>query len=208
MEGIFIIGAGGFAKEVRWLLKIIYGENFNFKGFIDKGSNTLKGNMIITEDYFFSNYKPNDNIKLFLGIGNPKLSKEILPKYFKYNFPNAIHPNHQADHSYVDIGIGNIITAGVVFTTDIRVGDFNIFNLNSTIGHDTQIGAYNVFNPGCNISGGCNIGNGNLFGTNSTVLQYININNDSIIAAAALITKDIDSNQLLVGVPARIIKGI
>ncbi|VAW28627.1 hypothetical protein MNBD_BACTEROID06-41 [hydrothermal vent metagenome] len=208
MEEFYIIGAGGFAKEVHWLLKSVHGKRFNFKGYIDRENSLMKDEIIISEKLFFLKKKPNDKIKLFLGIGNPQQAKTVLPKYSKYNFPNAIHPSYKADTSNINIGIGNIITAGVVHTTDITIGDFNIFNLNSTVGHDTEIGSYNVFNPSCNISGGCSIGNGNLFGTNSTVLQYINIKNDSVIGAAALLTKDVSSNKLLVGVPAKIIKNI
>ena len=85
----------------------------------------------------------------------------------------------------------------------VKIGSFNVFNLNTTVGHDTVIGNYNVFNPGTNISGSTKIGNRNLFGTSSTVLQLIQIEDDNILGASSLITKNVSNKNIMVGVPAK-----
>ncbi len=69
-------------------------------------------------------------------------------------FPNLIHPNVIGDWDRINLGIGNIICSGNIFTTDIGIGSYNIFNLACTIGHDVKIGNNNIFNPSVNISGG------------------------------------------------------
>ena len=61
------------------------------------------------------------------------------------------------DWEQIKIGEGNIICAGNIFTTDIEIGSFNVFNLDCTVGHDTVIGSYNIINPSVNISGGVKI---------------------------------------------------
>jgi sugar O-acyltransferase (sialic acid O-acetyltransferase NeuD family) len=206
MPGVYIVGAGGFAKEVFWLLRTIYGQKLNFKGYIDKNGEISTENNIVDEDHFLLNNKPADDIILFLGLGNPQKSKSIINKYAEFSFPNAIHPNFQADHSRIEMGRGNIITAGVVFTTDINIIDFNILNLNTTVGHDVKIGSFNVINPGANISGSVVIGENNLIGTNATILQGVKIGNNSVLGAGSLANKDIEDNQIMVGVPAKPIK--
>lgn len=205
----YIIGASGFAKEILFLTEQVLGTKSTFMGFVDSDKKKdfilINGDKtpVISEEFFFSKIKPNDSISLFMGVGNPSLLKTLSEKFSDYNFPNLIHPNFIGDKRGIKMKKGNIITAGCVFTVDIKIGSFNIFNLNTTIGHDSVIGDCNVFNPGTNVSGNSSIGSWNLFGTNSTVLQMLKIENDNVIGASALITKNVSSNNLMVGVPAK-----
>jgi sugar O-acyltransferase (sialic acid O-acetyltransferase NeuD family) len=214
MKDIYILGSGGFAKEVHFLIKEINRNSatpiYNFKAFIDvtKESKLFIGDKsypIIEEESFL--LLPSKEICLAIGIGNPKALARLCPKLSgKYSFPNLISPTAIYDQASVKFGEGNIISSGCIFTVDIKVDSFNIFNLNTTVGHDTEIGSFNVINPGANISGGVHIGNCNLIGTNATILQNIRINSNSILGASSLLLKDLDSNLLAVGCPAKAIK--
>ena len=94
MNKIFIIGAGGFAKEVFFLLKDF--GIYEICGFIDVKPqyNSIKiGNetiLIIDEDDFFTNYK---DVSVCVGTGYPKIIKQIVEKYKNYIFPNILHPS-------------------------------------------------------------------------------------------------------------------
>lgn len=213
---LYIIGSGGFAKEVYFLYREMENDEFSFKGFIDFQpiSNFLRiGGQkydVLDEGYFLVNYpkEKRSEVAVALGIGNASKLKDVIKKFAGFIFPNFIHPSVILDNNSFKQGEGNILTAGCVFTVDIEIGDFNILNLNSTIGHDTKIGSYNVFNPGSNISGGVNIGDSNLFGTNSTILQNLTVGNKSILGAGAVLTKNLESQKLAVGVPAMVVKSI
>ena len=50
-------------------------------------------------------------------------------------FPNIIDPSVQMSER-ITMGKGNIICAGNILTVDIALGDFNIINLDCTVGHD------------------------------------------------------------------------
>jgi sugar O-acyltransferase (sialic acid O-acetyltransferase NeuD family) len=205
----YIIGSGGFAKEVYFLADESLGESRRFMGFIDyKPTETTiivrgKDEPVIDENHFLEKVQASDDINLYFGIGDPKLLGKLCKRFENFNFPNLIHPNFVGDRKSVKLGVGNIITAGCVFTVDIKIGSYNIFNLNTTVGHDTVIENCNVFNPGVNISGSVNIGSRNLFGTNSTVLQMLQINNDNVLGAFSLANKNIDSDSIMIGVPAK-----
>lgn len=205
----YIIGKGGFAREVLFLCKEVFGHLKDFVGFIDNKSidSTIEcmgfNYSVFDEDEFLSKKEFNTNI--YLGIGDPKIIFKVIEKFKGYNFPNLVHESVVRDKS-VKMESGNIITAGCILTVDIKIGSFNIFNLNTTIGHDTKIGNCNVFNPGTNISGSVSISNKNLFGTNSTVLQGLTIGDNSIIGASSLINKNVDDNLVVVGVPGKEIK--
>lgn len=205
----YIIGSGGFAKEVFHLSEEILDSSYTFSGFIDRKPSsemiTVRGRNVpvFDEEHFLKNIIPAKNLNIYFGVGDPNLIQKLSIRFKKYNFPNLIHETFVGDRDSITFGKGNIITAGCIFTVDISVGSFNIFNLNTTIGHDTVIKDNNIFNPGCNISGDVRIGSNNLFGTNSTVLQGITIENNNILGAASLANKNISNDCVMVGVPAK-----
>lgn len=202
---IYILGSSGFAKEVYFLLKEI--NEYEVKGFVDV---VQKENIrfaereyeIIKEDTFLQKENPQSCL-LAIGIGDPEIIKKLSGKFKSFVFPNLIHPTVVGDFQNIKLGLGNIVTAGVIFTTGIQVGNFNIFNLSATIGHDAKIGSFNVINPMVNISGGVEIGNANLIGVSATILQYKKIGNNSIVGASSLVTKDVEDSTVVMGVPAK-----
>lgn len=213
MEDIYILGSGGFAKEVLFLIEEINNSTqqlkYNFKGFVNTEEGECKvGNKtysIYSESYILG---LQSSIHLVIGVGNPNLCKKIINKFItKSNviFPNLIHPNFTAKKDSIVLGSGNIITSGCIFTVDIKIESFNVFNLNVTVGHDTKIGSYNVINPGVNISGSVEVGHLNLLGTNATVLQNITIGDNSLLGAGAVLTKNLESYKTAVGIPAKTI---
>ena len=168
----------------------------------------MRGNeeKVLDEDYFLKNIVPDSEISLVMGVGDPQFRWELSQKFKHFNFPNVIHPGFLGDRRSIHFGCGNIITAGCIFTVDITIGSFNIFNLNSSVGHDTIIGDCNVFNPSCNISGQVEIGSRNMFGVNSTVLQKLEIKNDNIVGGSSLANKHVDNRNVVVGVPGKKLK--
>ena len=197
----YIIGAGGFAKEVYFML---LKNNIKCDGFIDIDKKIIKVNNkifeTIEESYLNSHESKNNNY--YIGIGNPQIIQKLKKFLNKLNFPNLIDKNTVITGN-VNFGFGNIVCSNVVMTCDINIGNFNIFNLSSTVGHDVLIGDCNVFNPTTCISGNTVIGNNNLFGVNSTILEKIKIKNDIIIGANALVNKNIEDAGIYIGLPAK-----
>lgn len=211
MRILYIIGTGGFAKEVAQLAHEI---NLAFAHWdalaylsetpAEVGKPMPFGSVVGTDDLLKGLTAPAD---VAVGIGSPRLRAKLgagLLTLRSLRFPNLVHPANPINPDHVLLGVGNIVTRGAVFTCDIKVGDLNVFNLNSTVGHDTTIGSFNVINPGTNVSGGVSIGDRCLFGTGSQVLEGISIASGSTIGAGAVVVKDVDRENLtLVGIPAK-----
>ncbi len=207
MKKIVIIGNGGFAKEIKWLIERINAKKkeWDFLGFIDEKSN-IEDRGVIGNDSYVMNV--TEELYVAIAIGNSRIRNEIYEKY-KHNsnirFPNLIDPSVLMS-SKVRLGKGNIICAGTVFTVDICVEDFNIINLDCTIGHGTEIGNYVTINPGSNISGDVKIANMTEIGTGVQIIQGKTIGEKVILGAGAVVVNDIPAGCTAVGVPAKIIK--
>ncbi len=202
MKDIYILGAGGFAKEVHFLIRQIGG--YTIRAFVNR--EPLPPIRVGNTDYPVITDAQLNGAKsslLAIGVGDPKLIARLTQQFGSFDFPNLIHPGVVADWPNIRLGKGNIISSGVNFTTDIIIGSFNVFNLACTVGHDAVIGNCNVFNPGANISGGVRAGNNNLVGTNATLLQYTSIGNNAVVGAASLVNKPVEDNTTVVGVPAK-----
>lgn len=143
------------------------------------------------------------------GIGSPSTRAGAVAPYLeqgsRFEFPTLIHPRAVLDGALgrIELGRGNVICAGSVFTCDVRVGDFNHFNLNTTVGHGAVIGSYNVINPGSNLSGGVTIGDRILVGTGAQILENLRISDNATVGAGALVNRSVSPGNTVVGVPAR-----
>lgn len=212
----FIFGAGGFAREVAWLLHDIgraSGEMHNFEAFVasDDAPNLgshINGVVVMSESEFFGRHQ-KDQVSVFIAVGSPKLKAKLHQRCLEVlaapSFPAAVHPSVLKDDRFgaVLIGRGSIICAGSVLTTDIRVGDFVHINLNSTLGHDCVVGDYSTLSPGVHISGGVELGHSCFIGTGAVVLENLVVVAGTSIGAGATVVRSIAEAGTYVGTPAK-----
>lgn len=74
------------------------------------------------------------------------------------------------------------------------------------IGHDAIIHDNVEIAAGAIIGGYSEIGKGSFFGVNSSIKNRKSVGEDSYVGMSAAITQDFDNNNVLVGVPARILR--
>ena len=205
IQNISIIGAGGFGREVKQLIDEINicNEIWRVDGFFDSHHKVgaLVNNLPVlggNEDAIRSDCK-----NFVLAIGSPTVLRGLSSQFLSAGkkFPNIIHPTASIGN-FNDMGIGNILTHGFYMTTNIKLGDFNVFNTRVTIGHDVKIGSFNVLLPNVQISGNVSIGDENLFGMNSSVLQKKIIGSRNKIGAHSFVATNIPSDQSVFGNPA------
>lgn len=212
MKKIAIYGAGGFGREVAFLIDEINKVNpqYEFIGYYDDGKE--KGEIINSFPVLGGMKELNsyeNSLSVVVSVAHPPTKRKIVNNIVNKNiiFPSVIHPSViKGPNAITSIGDGCIICAGTILTVNIEIKDFVIINLSCTVGHDTVIGRYCSFMPTVNISGEVNIGEEVYVGTGAKIINQLEIGNTTIIGAGAVVTKSLPANCTAVGIPARPIK--
>lgn len=210
LRDLYIIGAGGFGREVAWLVERINEVNptWNLKGFIDDNE-SLWGN--VEGDYPVLGgceyLKSLGDVYAVCAVGSAKVRKIIIGRIKESNvkFATLIDPSVLVSKR-VEIGEGSIICAGTIITVDIRIGNHVIINLDCTIGHDVDIEDFVTIYPSVNVSGNVLIGQCTELGTGTQIIQGKTITANSIVGAGAVVVKNIEGPGTYVGSPAKKIK--
>lgn len=208
MDKIVIIGAGGFGREVHWLIEELNKNQnrWDFLGYID--DNIPVGTIINGYPIIGSVEWLNDKqLNVVCAIADPTTKKNVIAKlsFSKNLFPTLIHPNVTLS-KFVEIGEGSIICLGSILTVNIKIGKFVIINVNSTIGHDSVIQDYSTVLPSASISGNVLVNERVSIGTGARILQGLSIGTNSVIGAGAVVTKNVPNNVVSIGIPAKTIK--
>lgn len=207
---IAIFGTSGFAREVA---DICLAADYSEILLIEKeGEDRAQGPFpVVQEDDVDSLY--SHGYVFAVGVGQNKIRKAIYNKFSYLKFPDLIHPSATFGWGQLQEILkhsGNIIAAGVRFTNNITMGDFGIYNLNSTVGHDCVIGDYVNIAPGANISGNVYLAEGCYIGTGAQILQGKSIDNKlavgayAVVGAGAVVVKEVPVSVTVKGVPAQI----
>ena len=212
---IAILGAGGQAREVEWLIREInrHHPTYEFLGYIigdvtSLGEHDSSRGLLGDESWLESN---RDRVEcLAIGIGDPtlrlKLAAALTSRFPDIEWPPLIHPRAIFDAATCECGPGVLLCGGTTCTVNIKFGAFSLINFGCTIGHEVQIGKGCVVNPGANISGGTILGDGVLVGSGAQVLQYLRVGAAATIGAGAVVVKNVEADSTVVGVPARALK--
>ena len=212
MIDVAIYGAGGFGREVAWLIDCCNHKDslYNLVGFVDDNAELhgriLNGIKVMGLEECCRNYS---QVQIVRGTGPVTVSEQIMGKVaaLGYQSPTLIHPNVECSH-WNEIGEGAIICAGSILTTNIILGCHVQINLGCTIGHNVVMGDYSTLAPGVHVSGWVHMGRRVYVGTGAVIINGTSeaplvIGDDAIIGAGACVTRSVPAKNTMVGVPAR-----
>ncbi len=117
--------------------------------------------------------------------------------------PSLIHPTAVVSKTFTH-GYGLLINAFVAIYHNASAGDMVLIDNHSTVAHDVVLedGAHAA--PGARLLGASRIGRAVYVGTNATVLPSMAVGPRSVIGAGAVVSKNIPSDVVAVGVPAKV----
>ena len=210
MKDLYRIGAGGFGREVAWLVERInsVAPTWNLKGFIDDKDSlwgTMEGGYPVLggAEYLIQ----QGEVYAVCAVGASATRKKVVEKFTgsQIKFATLIDPSVLISNR-VQVGGGTIICAGTIVTVDIQIGNHVIINLDCTIGHDDRIRDFVTLYPSVNVSGNVVLGECTELGTGMQIIQGKTVAANTIIGAGSVVVRDITESGTYVGCPAKRIK--
>lgn len=208
---VAIYGAGGFAKEVAFLIEACSqrGEPLRPVCYVD--DDTTHHHTLLHELPVLSLEEAHNRFPdalMAMGVGSPQVRARLVERAARagFDFVTLIHPRVERS-KYVDIGPGAVICAGNILTVDIVLGRHVQVNLDCTIGHDVFMDDFATLAPGVHVSGFVHLGKCAYVGTGATIINGtpgdpLVIGDNVVIGAGACVTKSIPDGLVVVGVPA------
>lgn len=210
MKPLVILGAGGHSKV---LLDIAVLSNYKILGFSvpDKTETETMGYPTLGNDEDILNYDP-DEVLLVNGLGSvASLERrfDVFERFHKkgFRFATLIHPSAIVAKG-VQLAEGVQIMAAAAIQPGCSIGANSIINTNASVDHDCKIDSHVHICPGVTLSGDVKIGAGTHIGTGATVVQGITIGDWSLVGAGSVVLRGVSERQMVVGVPAKVIKNM
>jgi len=204
---LMIYGASGLAKEIFDTINQNYQDRWDEIIFIDDFQNNifLFGNRIISFSKLLDEYKLS-LVEAIVGIGEPfyrdLLAKKILSNSLQ--LVSIVHPTAVVSRSAL-IGNGSYIGPFSFISSNTTISDNVVIQPHAMVGHDVEIGNSSVIGPNSAIAGNCIVGERTYIGMNACIEQKRSIGNDVIIGMSSCVTRDIPSEMIAMGYPARVI---
>jgi sugar O-acyltransferase (sialic acid O-acetyltransferase NeuD family) len=199
-KSVIVLGAGGHARVVistlqaaGWHVAAVYDDEVSKQGQMVQGVE-IRGPV--------KGLDLPSNTRAVIAIGD-NLLRRAIASHFDFDWVSALHPAAWVDPS-AKIEPGAVVCAGAVVQPGCHVGRHAIVNTLAGVDHDCRIGEFSHIAPGAHLAGCVIIGAGSLVGAGATVTPGVEVGEDSIVGAGAVLTRDLPSDVLAVGVPARI----
>ena len=209
MKKLFIVGAGGFGREVYAWAKDHpdCGQAWELAGFLDDDMSAL-------DDYDYpvsvidrvQDYQPRSNEVFVCAIGAPEVKKKVCQLLLKRSaeFISLVHPSVIIGEN-VAIGRGVVLCPRVTLTSDISVGDFVAINCHSSAGHDVLIGDWATISGHCDLTGNTRYGEGAFIATGVRIVPGKSVGGFAYVGAGSVVIRSVAAGQKVFGNPARII---
>ena len=205
-EKLYIIGAGSVGGHIAINIDQ-YTEKYKIAGFFDDDSEKIGtckfGYMVLGKIKEILEIK---SAAVIVGIAFPEVKRKIIECLHTNSgltYPSLVHPKAWISNS-VTVGQGSIIYPGTTVNFGSEISDFVVLNANCTLGHHTHVGTYSSFAPGINTGGHTVIEEAVDVGIGTSILQNIRVGSNSTVGGQSMITRDVQSNTVVVGVPAKV----
>jgi sugar O-acyltransferase (sialic acid O-acetyltransferase NeuD family) len=205
---IVIVGIGGFAKEIAWLIDDLNATNpqWNLLGFVDpveSGKTEIYGRPVLG-DYAATSARLNHPY-FICGMGNPefRLKESQHAEALGWSAATLVHPSVVCAQSVL-IEEGTTIAAGSILGPNVQIGRHCVVNAQAFFGHDSTLGNFSVVSPGARINGHAFIGRNVNIGSNATVNPKCRIGDHATLGANSFLLTDLPQHCSAIGVPAKV----
>ena len=209
-----LCGAGGMGRRILELARQIQSvsdrwEEIIFildKDYMSSADELVNGVAVYSFDDIYQKYAPSE-IEFSITVGETEYRKDMADNITGkgYSLATLIHPSVHIPES-TQILDGVTILDFVVISPNVVIGKNTMVQQLLCIGHDCVIGENCDIASNVAIAGNCHIGNNVYIGMSASIIEKTTVGDDSVIGMGSVVLRDVPSNVIVMGNPARVIK--
>lgn len=207
MKELYIVGGGGFGREVYgWLHAMDETASWRFCGFLDDNAKALQGfaydRGVVAPA---SGFQVTPSRIFVCGIGDIPTKMKLCQPLIEQGaeFLTVVHPTALIGKN-VRLGSGVVVCPGVILTCDIEVGNLAMINCSSSLGHDVHVGDWCTISAHCDLTGNTRLGQSVFVGSGARVIPGRSIGDHAVIGAGSVVVRSVAARQKVFGNPARV----
>jgi UDP-N-acetylbacillosamine N-acetyltransferase len=210
-QRVFVYGGGGHGKVVADIL--LFREDLQFAGFVDdkrelRGQSIL-GLPVLGDGDWLEQECRREQVGVVLGVADNFIRQKIADKCVRWGakLVTLVHPGASVSKS-ARLEVGTVVMTQAAINPCARVGSGAIVNTGAVVEHDVEVGDFAHVAPNAVLSGTSRLGKLSHLGVGAVVIQCVSVGSETIIGAGSVVVRDIQSEVIAYGVPARVIRKV
>jgi sugar O-acyltransferase (sialic acid O-acetyltransferase NeuD family) len=203
-----ILGAGGLARELLELAKIINSKEKRWEDFVFidvKSGDDVNGVKVFSCEEALEKFR--GELEATVGIGEPAIRERVFGELERDGIEVAtlIHPDVYIPDT-TTVGKGVVVQMGAFVSCNVTIEDYVIIQPHANIAHDDVLRKGSTVSAFCNLGGNVTIGEYAYLGLSACVKQGLSVGGNSIVGMGAVVCESVPDEVVVVGNPARPMK--